>query len=190
VLFHLEVIGIAAPCVLGPRGLQLGQEAIVATQRRTRLARAIAKRRAVDAESFADLMRVGDGSPTALVVDDEPFVRRFVSTVLRRQGWSVLEAADAAAAIAIARGAPIDLLVTDYEMPMTSGVALAEQLRRADEDLPVLVVSGHPDAARSTRNLHGRTAFAGKPFAAEELLSSVGSIVGIARRRSTGNSVN
>jgi two-component system, NarL family, invasion response regulator UvrY len=102
----------------------------------------------------------------------------------------VLEAADAAAAIAIAHGAPIDLLVTDYEMPLTTGIALAEQLRRSDKDLPVLVVSGFPEAAGSMHKLRGRAAFARKPFAAEELISSIGSIVGGRSRRSAGHSVN
>jgi DNA-binding response OmpR family regulator len=117
-------------------------------------------------------------APVVLVVDDEPLVRRFVSTILRRQGWSVLEAADAGAALAIADAGPLDLLVTDYEMPEISGVALARLLRTHDEDLPVLMVSGHPDAAGAMQGLDGRTAFALKPFAAEELVTRVCSIVG------------
>jgi CheY-like chemotaxis protein len=114
----------------------------------------------------------------ALVVDDEPPVRRLVSRVLRHEGWSVLEAADASSAIALAGTGPLDLLVTDYEMPRVTGVALAEQLRERDEDLPVLVVSGRPEAFGAMRRLHGRTAFRLKPFAVDELISTVGSIVG------------
>jgi two-component system, OmpR family, response regulator len=136
-------------------------------------------RRKAGAETLVGLLSAG-GAPIALVVDDEPAVRRFVSTVLRRQGWSVREAGDATAALAVAKAFPPDLLVTDFEMPLISGVALAEQLRKSDKDLPVLVVSGYPDVVRSMRKLHGRTAFARKPFAASELMSSVGSIVGTA----------
>ena len=110
-------------------------------------------------------------------MDDEPLARHFVSAVLRRQGWSVLEAAGAAAALAMANVDPPDLLVTDYEMPDISGVDLARQLRRLDEDLPVLVISGYADAPGSMRGLDGRTAFARKPFAIEELLSTICSIV-------------
>jgi two-component system C4-dicarboxylate transport response regulator DctD len=72
----------------------------------------------------------------------------------------------------------VDLLVTDYEMPVISGVSLARHLRAFDAELPVLMVSGHPEAARKMRSLKGpRTAFVHKPFPVEELLSTIGSIV-------------
>jgi DNA-binding response OmpR family regulator len=121
-------------------------------------------------------MPVRDEARLALVVDDEPLARHFVSTVLRREGWSVLEAADAGAAFALANTEPLDLLVTDYEMPHVTGIALARQLRKIDGDLPVLVMSGHPDAARSAHGLSGRTAFAHKPFGIAELVSSIDKI--------------
>jgi DNA-binding response OmpR family regulator len=144
-----------------------------------RIAAAIPKQRLratkpVDAVCLAQAGR----SPIALVVDDEPLVRRFVSTVLRRQGWSVREAADAVGALQLAAGQPFDLLVTDYEMPGISGVALAVQLRLRDQDLPVLMVSGYPEAAGEMRGLNGRTAFARKPFEAAELVASICSILG------------
>jgi DNA-binding response OmpR family regulator len=114
----------------------------------------------------------------ALVVDDEPLVRRFISSVLRREGWTVLEAADATAALAMADRKPLDLLVTDYEMPRVSGVTLAEQLRARHRDLPVLVISGYPDVDYKMRSLRGKTAFTCKPFAAADLVASVGALVG------------
>jgi DNA-binding response OmpR family regulator len=117
-------------------------------------------------------------SHVALVVDDEPLVRRFVSAVLRREGWTVLEAANAIAALALADHKPLDLLVTDYEMPRVSGVTLAEQLRAQQQDLPVLVISGQPDVDYKMRSLRGRAAFARKPIAAAELVASVGALIG------------
>lgn len=111
--------------------------------------------------------------PVALVVDDEPFVRALVAAVLRRRGWSVIEAPDGSSALALAPQA-LDLLVTDYEMPVISGVAVAEQLRLRDGRLPVLVLSGRPDAAARMRGLRGpRTAFVGKPFPVEELIATI-----------------
>lgn len=119
----------------------------------------------------------GGDARIALVVDDEPLARHFVSTVLRRAGWSVLEAADAMAALAMADTRRLDLLVTDYEMPSVTGVALAELLRKRHSDLPVLMVSGYPEAARKMCGLPGRTAFTSKPFGVDELVSRIGSIV-------------
>ena len=128
------------------------------------------------AQSLA-IARDRDVAPVALVVDDEPLVRHFVSTVLRREGWSVLEASDATTALALAQDEPLDLLVTDFDMPKVTGIALAQRLREADRNLPVLLLSGHPDAARSIRVLHGRTAFASKPFAAADLVARVDALL-------------
>jgi DNA-binding response OmpR family regulator len=115
--------------------------------------------------------------PVALVVDDQPLVRRFLSTVLRRQGWAVREAWDAVSAVAVSDAEKIDLLVTDYDMPTVTGVALARTLRERQLGLPVLMVSGHPEAAVELEGLRGRTAFAQKPISVDELIASVGSIV-------------
>jgi DNA-binding response OmpR family regulator len=117
-------------------------------------------------------------APIALVVDDGPLVRRFVSAVLRREGWTVLEAADATTALEVADRKTLGLLVTDYEMPRVSGVSLAQQLRVHDQDLPVLVISGHPDVDTKMATLRGRAAFTRKPFAAAELVASIGALVG------------
>ena len=132
----------------------------------------------VTASHRSGTSRASDAPPLALVVDDSESVRSFVSRVLRLEGWSVLEAPDAIAAMALAGSGQIDLLVTDFEMPHVTGVTLAEQLRKADADLPVMLVSGHPDAARSMRKLRGRTAFTAKPFRVAELIAGIGSIVG------------
>jgi len=112
-----------------------------------------------------------EGPRIALVVDDEPLVRTLVYTVLSRRGWSVVEAADVTSALALAAEA-LDLLVTDHEMPSATGVTLAEKLRLRNGMLPAVMVSGHPEVADMPDTLHGpRTAFVGKPFPVEELIS-------------------
>ena len=141
----------------------------MATQHRSRRARASRVRRSYEAEAVAALSdRDETPAPLALVVDDEPLIRQLVSTVLRRQGWTVIEAADGSVALSVVGARPVDLLVTDYEMPFVSGIRLAEQLRELANELPVLMVSGRPDAARKMRSLKGpRTAFVRKPFPVE-----------------------
>jgi two-component system, OmpR family, KDP operon response regulator KdpE len=158
----------------------LKPEVNVATQKTPRKERAIQALR-MGAAAGVDDLALADRepiAPVALVVDDEPQVRRFVSTVLRRQGWTVFEAADAAAALELANSREFDLLITDYEMPSGSGVSLAQRLRVHDRNLPVLVISGHPDVDTKVRDLRGRSAFARKPFAASELVARIGALVG------------
>ena len=151
----------------------------MATQHRSRRARASQVRRGYEAEAVAALSdRDETPAPLALVVDDEPLIRQLVSTVLRRRGWTVIEAADGSVALSVVGAGPVDLLVTDYEMPFVSGVRLAEQLRELHNELPVLMVSSRPEAARKMRSLKGpRTAFVRKPFPLEELVAGIGSIV-------------
>lgn len=122
-------------------------------------------------------LRLADHVPVALVVDDHPLVRHFLSTVLRREGWSVREAWDAVSAVAVSDAETLDLLVTDYDMPTVTGVALARTLRERQSGLPVMMVSGHPEAAVELESLRGRTAFAQKPISIDELIAGVGSIV-------------
>jgi two-component system OmpR family response regulator len=149
----------------------------VITHHRSRRALAQRTRRMYEADAADELRDGEDVAPIALVVDDEPSIRQLVSTVLRHHGWSVIEAADGSTALTIAPEA-LDLLVTDYEMPSLSGLTLAEELREQDQDLPVLMVSGDPDAAHQVRSLAGRrTALVPKPFPLEDLVSTIGAIV-------------
>ncbi|HEX4995109.1 MAG TPA: response regulator, partial [Methylomirabilota bacterium] len=73
------------------------------------------------------------------MVDDEPEVLELASEILKRVGYSVLEAADGAAALEVARlhEGEIHVLVTDMVMPGMSGRDLAERLRALRTALPV-----------------------------------------------------
>ena len=110
----------------------------------------------------------------ALVVDDEAPVRSLVATLLGRKGWRVVEAPDALSALAVARARHLDLVVTDYDMPVLSGMELTQMLRSADAELPILMISGHPDIAPRFLALPGgRVAFTAKPFGVDDFASRV-----------------
>jgi DNA-binding response OmpR family regulator len=115
----------------------------------------------------------------ALVVDDDPVVRSLIARILARKGWSVIEAANGAEAMVAARALRPNLVVTDYEMPSLSGLDLARSLRAVDVGLPILMVSGHPNAESGILDLPGgRTAFAVKPFGPDELMARVEALLG------------
>jgi two-component system KDP operon response regulator KdpE len=101
-----------------------------------------------------------------------------MSMLLARRGWSVVQAADGASALSAAAEQRLSLLVTDYDMPVLNGLDLAARLRRFNGRLPILMVSGHPDAAARILELAGgRTALAAKPFLPEEFLSQIDALV-------------
>src|SRR5262249_6110552 len=87
------------------------------------------------------------GMETLLLVEDEENVRALARKVLGAHGYTVLEAPDGTAALALVGQHPgrIDLLVTDVLMPGLGGRSLAERLRTANPGLRVLYVSGYTD---------------------------------------------
>jgi PAS domain S-box-containing protein len=107
---------------------------------------------------------------TVLVVDDDADVRSVTATLLADLGHRVLEVEDGPSALALLRaGEAVGLLVTDLAMPRMTGAELAVQARGLRPGLPVLVLTGHADAAPLDPGqpvLH-------KPFRLGELARSV-----------------
>jgi CheY-like chemotaxis protein len=89
----------------------------------------------------------GGGSETVLIVEDENIVREPVSRLLRKAGFTVLEAASGPQALEVSESydGPIDLVVTDVMMPKMSGKELAAKLLGTRAGLKVLYMSGHAD---------------------------------------------
>jgi len=120
--------------------------------------------------------RLRTTSRTVLVVDDEPEVLELATEILRRVGYSVLEAADGAAALEVAQRheGEIHLLVTDMVMPGISGRDLAERLRALRNALPVLYISGYvQDASARAALASEHSALVAKPFTPELLTDRV-----------------
>lgn len=108
-----------------------------------------------------------------LVVEDEVFIRLFVSDLLRDAEYDVIEAVSGDEALDILNaGIPCDLVLSDVRMPgLTDGLALLKFVRDKLADLPVVITSGHlaPDVALAA----GASQFLAKPFRVEEALKVV-----------------
>jgi CheY-like chemotaxis protein len=106
-------------------------------------------------------------------VDDERGVRDALYTLLDECGYEVLAASNAADGLTIFRQSirPVELLVTDYNMPGMSGLELARECARVSRELPVLFVSGaRPDAPLRAELHEPKRAFLAKPFRTDDLL--------------------
>jgi DNA-binding NtrC family response regulator len=77
---------------------------------------------------------------------------------------------------------PIGLVVTDHLMPVMSGPEFVTELRRRGYTLPVIVLSGFPDAESSYQGLN--VVFRLKPFDPESLIGLVQDLLGECMRRS------
>ena len=108
-----------------------------------------------------------------LLVDDENSVRDSLYALLESAGYEVLVASNGPDGLTIFRQAkpPIDLLVTDYNMPQMSGLELARACSHLFGRLRVLYVSGsRPDIELLADLQAGRNGFLAKPFHGQELL--------------------
>ena len=125
------------------------------------------------AESLPEVVPTHRGRGTVLVVDDREDLRHITTRVLREAGYEVLTATDGPAALAAAGNHPVDLLLTDLQMPRMSGDDLAVRLLAESPGLRVLFMSGydrpHPVEGTDTR----RHPVLSKPFTRATLLTAV-----------------
>jgi len=106
-----------------------------------------------------------------LIVEDDPSARRLMEAVLKENGFHTYLAANGLEALDVLDQQQIDLMVTDLMMPEMNGYDLTEQLREAQFDLPVLMVTAR-EAAKDKRKgfLVGTDDYIVKPFDEEELV--------------------
>ncbi|HEY2543789.1 MAG TPA: response regulator, partial [Gaiellaceae bacterium] len=113
-----------------------------------------------------------------LLVEDNDAVRVPVTQLLAELGYEVLPANGPEAALALAKDATVDLLVTDVVMPAMNGRQLAETLLAERPELKVLYMSGYTDDAVIARGvIEPGTAFLQKPFGADRLAQKVGELL-------------
>ena len=118
------------------------------------------------------------GTETILFVEDEPAMRALSRSALEKYGYTVFEAENAGAALAVVSQAPVDLLITDAIMPGMSGRQLAGQLLPRRPGLKVLLISGYADDAVVRHGtLEPDVAFLQKPFTPEMLAQKVRAVL-------------
>lgn len=117
-------------------------------------------------------MMVEDQS-TVLLVEDEPLIRLFISDLLEDAGFKVVEAANSAEALTILEaGMPVDVLLTDVDMPYgCSGFELAHQVHARWHRTEILIMSGRQWP--SSGDLPPGAAFLAKPCPNEAIVSHV-----------------
>ncbi|MCX4241506.1 hybrid sensor histidine kinase/response regulator [Paraliomyxa miuraensis] len=123
-----------------------------------------------------ELSMSGGITGLVLVADDDPLVRTAITRVLSRDGADVVTATDGAEALRryAERAAELRLIVLDLDMPRIDGAEVLKVLRSFECDLPVVIVSGHTDPARTKEvKALGISEFLPKPFDARSLLGAV-----------------
>jgi PAS domain S-box-containing protein len=112
------------------------------------------------------------GTETILVAEDEENVRQYVTELLIRRGFKVLQAANGKDALELARSysGDIHLLLTDAVMPQMSGPSLAQQFAELRPGVPVLFMSGYSDRLLPPGTIE--SSLIQKPFAPGALITA------------------
>jgi len=115
-----------------------------------------------------------DSKIQVVLIDDDPHLRQALSQTLDLAGLKVLTLADAQGLAArVERDWP-GVVVSDIRMPGIDGLQLLEQLHARDNELPVLLITGHGDVPLAVQAMRaGAYDFLEKPFASDALLDSV-----------------
>ncbi len=109
-----------------------------------------------------------------LVVDDEVPLRDLFATILGEAGWQVDVASSGNGALALLGSRQYAVVLSDIDMPGMSGLQLLRAVRARDLDLPVLLVTGHPQVESAVQALEqGALRYLLKPVALDTLTQAV-----------------
>jgi two-component system chemotaxis response regulator CheY len=115
-------------------------------------------------------------SKTVLVVDDSKTTQMLVKTTLNRIPMlSMLEAGNGREALAVLQQHPVDLLVTDIQMPEMDGIELVRAVRGQEDlrRLPILIITAKGEEAARGEGLRlGANAYILKPISGKELIDT------------------
>lgn len=115
-------------------------------------------------------------SPTIVVADDEPMMRHLLKQTLEGQGFNVLLAEDGLEAFELVKKHPVQLLLSDINMPKCNGLKLLENLRLSDQrSLPVILMTGDTDQFVVSQSLGA--IILRKPFRRRELVELIQTIL-------------
>ncbi len=115
-----------------------------------------------------------DEKERILIVDDSPETLEMLERNLRSEGYEVLTASSVVEAIEILDGTPVDLVITDYKMPKSSGMDLVRYIRENLKSTEAMMITGYATVEGAVEAIKaGAEEYLTKPFTDEELFSAV-----------------
>jgi DNA-binding response OmpR family regulator len=120
--------------------------------------------------------------PRILVIDDEQLLRSTIVTILTRAGFSVEEASDGQAGIAMFHKNPPDVVLTDIFMPNKDGIEIIKELKHSSPRTKIIAMTGGGNLRMieiaSAAEVLGADHVIHKPFESESLLAAINAVLG------------
>ena len=119
-------------------------------------------------------------SKTIITVDDSATMRNMVSFTLKAAGHEVLQAVDGAEALKLLKTRPVDLVISDINMPNMDGITLTRQLRGLPQfkTTPIILLTTESDPVKKADGrAAGATGWIVKPFQQAQLLAVVAKVL-------------
>jgi two-component system, NtrC family, response regulator AtoC len=127
---------------------------------------------------------------TILCVDDDAAVLTTFTAILERAGHRVIAVSNAAAALNVLARGGVNAVISDYLMPDMTGLDLLEALRRDEDDVPVIMVTGHGSIEHAVEAMRaGATDYVAKPVEPRQLELVVDQALDLARLRRENRSL-
>lgn len=125
---------------------------------------------------------MSEGRPHVLVVDDERLIRWSLAEELRTNGYDPREAGSLAEAREHLTG-DLELCIFDIRLPDGSGIDLLREVRAADPDVPIIMITGHGNVSTAVEVTRlGATEYIPKPFDLREMMLVVDRATKAARK--------
>lgn len=113
-----------------------------------------------------------------MVVEDDAQMRRLLCTVLTKNGYNALGAENGAVALDILDREIVDLIISDIMMPEIDGYELTKQLREANYNMPILIITAREDFESKQKGFSlGTDDYMVKPIDVNEMVLRVGALL-------------
>ena len=126
---------------------------------------------------------MAEDKKTVLVIDDEPDVRTFLSTLLEDNGYAVVTAEDGVDALDKVKASRPDIVTLDITMPEKSGVRFYRDMKENDEykAIPIVIVTGisadFKKFISSRKQVPPPEGYVSKPIEEKEILELIAKLV-------------
>lgn len=115
-----------------------------------------------------------------LIVDDEPVIRKGISTILKHASsnfYPILEANNGKTALKLMQTSIPDIIITDIRMPQMDGLCFCSTVRKTFKDIPIIIISGYNDFDYAKRAIEYNVKdYILKPVSRDKLTETVGNI--------------